>query len=278
MWRAFAGVGGDDHRPVDEITEFARRYGRTKRSFIRCHHGFSRSRNGAANMHAVSCLPAVTGAWQYPGGGALYGQTAIYPLDRSLIEGLDFVDRSIRALDQSRLGAILTGDHEALAAGRRSRPCSCRTRTPRWCAPTSAACIAGLARDDLFLCVHEQFMTETAAFADIVLPATTFVEHDDFYTASGHTYFQVTQKVIDPPGECRENHEVICDARQAARREPPGLSMSAWEIMDRDAAALRDVGRRDQLAPRRAGSRPAVRDRPLPRRVRDVGPEIPLPA
>ena len=64
---------------VEQIVEFARLYGRTKRSFIRCHHGFSRSRNGAAQMHAVSCLPAVTGAWQHPGGGALYGQTAIYP-------------------------------------------------------------------------------------------------------------------------------------------------------------------------------------------------------
>ncbi|HUF92371.1 MAG TPA: molybdopterin-dependent oxidoreductase, partial [Candidatus Limnocylindria bacterium] len=72
---------------VEQITDFARLYGRTKRSYIRCHHGFSRSRNGAANMHAVTCLPAVTGAWQYPGGGALYGHTAMYPLDRSLIEG-----------------------------------------------------------------------------------------------------------------------------------------------------------------------------------------------
>ena len=90
--------------------DFARLYGRTKKSFIRCHHGFSRSRNGAVNMHAVSCLPAVTGAWRYPGGGALYGHTALYPLDRTLIEGLDRVDRSIRALDQSRLGPILTGD------------------------------------------------------------------------------------------------------------------------------------------------------------------------
>ena len=84
--------------PAEEIVAFARLYGRTKRSFIRCHHGFSRSRNGAVNMHAVVCLPAVTGAWQYPGGGALYGHTGLYPIDRTLIEGLDLVDRSIRAL------------------------------------------------------------------------------------------------------------------------------------------------------------------------------------
>src|SRR5581483_10872108 len=81
---------------VAEITDFARLYGRTKRSFIRCHHGFSRLRNGAANMHAVTCLPAITGAWRHCGGGALYGQAGIYPLDRTLIEGLDVVDRGIR--------------------------------------------------------------------------------------------------------------------------------------------------------------------------------------
>ena len=91
---ADARLGCRDHGPDRRrrSSTFARLYGQAKRSFIRCHHGFSRSRNGAANMHAVSCLPAVTGAWQHPGGGAIYGQTAIYPLDRSLIEGLDRVD------------------------------------------------------------------------------------------------------------------------------------------------------------------------------------------
>src|SRR4029450_10549435 len=86
---------------VEEIVSFARLYGRTPRSFIRCHHGFSRSRNGAANMHAVTCLPAVTGAWQHRGGGALYGQTGIYPLDRTLIEGLAGADRPVRGADRS---------------------------------------------------------------------------------------------------------------------------------------------------------------------------------
>src|SRR5690606_4571596 len=81
-----------------EIVEFARLYGRTRRSFIRVGYGFSRSRNGAANLHAVSCLPAVTGAWQYRGGGALYSNGGLYPLDKTLIEGLDVKDRSVRAL------------------------------------------------------------------------------------------------------------------------------------------------------------------------------------
>jgi anaerobic selenocysteine-containing dehydrogenase len=90
----------------------------------------------------------------------------------------------------------------------------------------------GLAREDLFLCVHEQFLTETAAYADIVLPATMFLEHDDFYTASGHTYSQVARKVVEPPGECRENHFVIGELARRLGAEHPGFGMTPWEIMD----------------------------------------------
>ena len=214
------------------ITDVARMYGRTKHSFIRCHYGFSGSRNGAANMHAVTCLPAVTGAWQVRGGGALYGHTALYPIDRTLIEGLDVADRSIRALDQSRLGAILTGDAEALKGGPPVTAMLVQNTNPALVCPDLHAVHRGLAREDLFLCVHEQFMTETAAFADIVLPATTFVEHDDFYTASGHTTFQVTRRVIEPPGECRENHVVICELARRLGAKHRGFEMSVWEIMD----------------------------------------------
>jgi len=215
-----------------EIVDFARLYGRTKKSFIRCHHGFSRSRNGAVNMHAVTCLPAITGAWRYEGGGAVYGQTALYPLDRSLIEGLDRVDRSIRSLDQSRLGPILTGDGGALRGGPPVTAMLVQNTNPAMVCPELNLVHQGLAREDLFLCVHEQFLTETAAFADVVLPATMFVEHDDFYTASGHTYFQVTKKVIEPPGECRENHWVICQLAKRLGAAHPGFQMTAWEIMD----------------------------------------------
>jgi anaerobic selenocysteine-containing dehydrogenase len=225
--------------PAETIVEFARLYGRNKRSFIRCHHGFSRSRNGAANMHAAVCLPAVTGAWQHPGGGALYGHTGIYPLDRSLIEGLDVIDRSVRELDQSRLGPILTGDQEALKGGVPVTAMLVQNTNPAMVCPELHKVHAGLAREDLFTCVHEQFMTETAVFADVVLPATTFLEHDDFYTASGHTTFQVTRKLIEPLGESRENHFVICELAKRLGAQHPGFNMSVWEIMD---ATLRRSG------------------------------------
>jgi anaerobic selenocysteine-containing dehydrogenase len=218
--------------PVSTIVDFARLYGRSKRSYIRCHHGFSRSRNGAANMHAVTCMPAVTGAWQHPGGGALYGHTGIYPLDRSLIEGSDLIDRSVRELDQSRLGPILTGDADALNGGPPVTALLIQNTNPAMVCPELHKVHAGLSREDLFTCVHEQFMTETAAFADVVLPATMFLEHDDFYTASGHTSFQVTRKVIEAPGEARENHYVICELAKRLGAKHPGFEMSVWEIMD----------------------------------------------
>jgi anaerobic selenocysteine-containing dehydrogenase len=243
--------------PVEQIVEFARLYGRTRRSFIRCHHGFSRSRNGAVNMHAVSCLPAVTGAWQYEGGGAVYGQTAIYPLDRTLIEGLDARDRSVRALDQSRLGAILGSEPAALLGGPPVTAMLVQNTNPAMVCPDLALVHRGLAREDLFLCVHEQFLTETAAFADIVLPATTFLEHDDFYTASGHTYFQVARRVIEPPGECRQNHDVVCGLARRLGARHPGFELTPWEIMDRtliasgmwDAETNRARGGQDMALP-----------------------------
>ena len=217
---------------VETIVEFARLYGRNRRSFIRCHHGFSRSRNGAANMHAVTCLPAVTGAWQHQGGGALYGHTGIYPLDRTLIEGLDVLDPTVRELDQSRLGPILVGEADALNGGPPVTALLVQNTNPAMVCPELHKVHAGLAREDLFTCVHEQFMTETAAFADVVLPATSFLEHDDFYTASGHTTFQVARKVIDAPGEARENHFVICELAKRLGAQHPGFNLSAWEIMD----------------------------------------------
>jgi anaerobic selenocysteine-containing dehydrogenase len=218
--------------PVETIVGFARLYGSSKPSFIRCHHGFSRSRNGAANMHAVTCLPAVTGAWQHRGGGALYGHSGIYPLDRTLIEGTDVMDSRIRDLDQSRLGPILTGDSEALKGGPEVTALLIQNTNPAMVCPELHKVHAGLAREDLFTCVHEQFMTETAAFADVVLPATTFLEHDDFYTASGHTTFQVARKVVEAPGEARENHYVICELARRLGAKHRGFEMSVWEIMD----------------------------------------------
>src|SRR3546814_251258 len=98
--------------------------------------------------------------------------------------------------------------------------------------PEHAKVRGGFARDDLFTCVHEQFMTETAAMADIVLPATTFLEHDDIYTAGGHTHLQIARQVVEPFAEARPNHFVICELAKRLGAEHPGFHMTEWEIIE----------------------------------------------
>lgn len=218
--------------PAAEIEAFARLYGATPRSYIRVGYGFARTRNGSAGAHAVSCLPALTGAWQHEGGGALWGNGWIYHLDKTLIEGLDLQDPGVRQLDQSRFGPVMTGDRRDLGAGPPITALFIQNTNPAVVCPETAKCVEGLLRPDLFTCVHEQFMTDTAAYADIVLPATMFTEHDDYYTASGHTYLQVTKAVVSPPGECRSNHEVICALAKRLGLSHPGFDMTAWEIVE----------------------------------------------
>jgi anaerobic selenocysteine-containing dehydrogenase len=218
--------------PVEIIEEFAKLIGERKRAFFRLGYGFSRSRNGAANMHAASCIPAVTGAWTLEGGGAFHINADIYQLDKTLIEGLDVWDRSVRMLDQSRIGAILTGDAQALQGGGPVNALIIQNTNPLSVAPDQTQVKRGFARDDLFTCVHEQFMTETAKMADVILPATTFLEHDDIYRGGGHQYIILGPKLVEPPGECRNNHEVICALAKRVGAEHPGFAMSPRELID----------------------------------------------
>lgn len=229
------------------IVEFARLYGGTKRSFLRIGYGFSRSRNGAVNLHAASCLPTVTGAWQYRGGGALYSNGALYGIDKTLIEGLDARDTSVRILDQCRIGPILLGDKRDLGDGPPVDALFIQNTNPVVVCPESLKVREGFLRNDLFVCVHEQFMTETAAMADIVLPATTFLEHDDLYVAGGHTYLQVARKVVEPFAEARSNHFVICELARRLGAEHPGFHMTEWEMIDRTLRASGKPGA-DELA------------------------------
>jgi anaerobic selenocysteine-containing dehydrogenase len=224
---------------VEEIEAFARLYTRQPRSYIRVGYGFSRMRNGSVNLHAVTCLPTVTGAWRHEGGGAFWNNRHLYHWDKTLIEGLDARDPSTRIMDMSRIGAVLTGDRADLGDGPPVRAMLIQNTNPMVVAPDSNKVRRGFLRDDLFVCVHEQFMTDTARVADIVLPATMFVEHDDIYQAGGHSHIQLGPKLVEPPGECRSNHEVLqgLAARLGARHR--GFAMTALEMID---ATLRASG------------------------------------
>jgi anaerobic selenocysteine-containing dehydrogenase len=217
---------------VDAIESFAKLYGSTKRSFLRAGYGFARSRNGVANMHAVSCLPAVTGAWQYEGGGGMWSNRGMYHWDKTLIEGLDAVDTNIRVLDMSRIGSVLNGDRTELLDGPQVHAILIQNQNPLTVCPDSNSVRRGFSRDDLFVATHEQFMTETARWSDVVLPATMFMEHDDLYQAGGHSHIQIGPKLIEPPGECLSNHELVQALALRLGAEHRGFGMTAMEIID----------------------------------------------
>jgi anaerobic selenocysteine-containing dehydrogenase len=225
--------------PVATIEAFARVIGEHPRSFFRLGYGFTRHRNGAVSMHAAASIPAVTGAWRHEGGGAFYNNGAVYHWNRTLLDGLDVRDPGIRSLDQSRIGPVLCNDPFDLKGGPPVTALFVQSTNPMAVAPDQNQVWRGFARKDLFVCVHEQFMTETANHADIVLPATMFMEHDDVYQAGGHQHILYGPKFIEPPGECRSNHDVVCGLAHRLGADHPGFHMTAKEVVDR---LLRDSG------------------------------------
>jgi len=217
---------------VAEIEGFAHLVGKTPRSFFRLGFGFSRQRNGSTAMHAALCIPAMTGAWQHRGGGAFHSNSGTWALDKSRLTGKHLQKGTPRRLDMSEIGPILTGDARALQGGGPVHAMIVQNTNPATVAPDQKRVQEGFRREDLFLVVHEQFMTETAELADIVLPATMFLEHNDYYTRGGHTRVLYGPAVVDAPGEARSNHEVINAIAQRLGSDDPIFRSS-----DRDVVA-----------------------------------------
>jgi len=215
-----------------EIVDFARLYGSTPKSYLRFGVGFTRSHNGAVNMHAASCLPAVSGAWRQKGGGAFFASFDIWGLDTTLAHAADKAADVTRILDQSRIGAILGGNADALRGGPPVKAMLIQNSNTALVAADTAAVRAGLSRDDLFVCVHEHFMTATARYADILLPATMFLEHDDIYKGWGHTALTYGPRVLEPHGECRSNLDVVNALACRLGGTHASYRMSAPDLID----------------------------------------------
>jgi anaerobic selenocysteine-containing dehydrogenase len=216
---------------VQQIVDFARLYGSTKKSFLRPGFGFTRSRNGSASMHAVSCLPAVTGAWAERGGGGFF-LNINWKLDTTLAHGLDVLDPSTRILDQSRIGPVLCGEEADLKGGPPVMAMLMQNANSANVAADSHKVKRGLSRPDLFTAVHEQFPTATAAYADILLPAANFLEYDDIYYGLGHTHITVGMAVLERYAQARTNHEVVCALARLLGASHPGFGMTAPELLD----------------------------------------------
>jgi anaerobic selenocysteine-containing dehydrogenase len=223
---------------VDEIEAFAKLVGETKKSYFRLGYGFTRSRNGAVSMHAALSLATVLGSWQYEGGGAFHSNSDIFKLNKSELMGTAYADPDIRMLDQSQIGRVLTGDAEALRHGGPVTAMLIQNTNPVNVAPEQRLVKQGFLRDDLFVAVHEHFMTETADLADIVLPATMFVEHDDIYRGGGQSHIVLGPKLVEPPETVRTNLFVIEElAKRLGVADHAGFGLSEREHIDRMLAA-----------------------------------------
>jgi len=235
---AFTGLS------AERIREVALWLAREPRSFIRVGYGMTRNEGGGNALRAVTLLPALTGAWQHPGGGALLSTSGAFVLNTARAFGQP--RPGVRHINMNRLASALVTDNPI-------RALFVFNSNPAAVAPDSRRVRAGLAREDLFTVVLEHFQTDTADYADLLLPATTFLEHPDLYTAYGHYYLQWAEPVVAPLAEARPNswvfrelskrlglpHQALYwDAEQVAREllntEHPNLAGITFERLKQE--------------------------------------------
>ena len=187
------------------IESFAREYATRQPSAIRLNYGLNRHAGGGTAVRVISALPALIGAWRHVGGGVLLSTSGTFPTATAALERPDLVPAGTRSLNMSRIGhilndATLTPPVKAIFV---------YNSNPVAVAPDQESVRTGFAREDLFTVVHDLFTTDTVDFADIVLPATTTLEHYDIHKAYGHLYLSLSKPAIEPLGESKPNTEVF---------------------------------------------------------------------
>jgi anaerobic selenocysteine-containing dehydrogenase len=228
--------------PAATVVGFARRYGASPRTFIRVGIGVSRHDNGGMTCRTLACLPALTGAWADPHGGALLSSGGAFGFDYGVLERPDLMPGPApRVINMIHLGRALTDP----ALTPPVKALYVYSSNPAAVCPNQSRVLEGLAREDLFTVVHEQVLTDTAFYADVVLPATTSMEHEDLYRSFGQFTLQLARPVLPPQGEARSNWET-CGALARAMgvaqehyaKDAPGLIR---EFLARGDAAVRAV-------------------------------------
>jgi anaerobic selenocysteine-containing dehydrogenase len=190
--------------PVEDIYKLARIYGKTSPSFIRIGNGPQHHDNGGMFVRTVSCLPALTGQWLVKGGGAIKGNSGYLAHHADSLQRPDLLkNKQTRVINMNKLGEAL------LALDPPVRSLYIYGCNPAVVAPAGNKVRQGLEREDLFTVVHDLFLTDTAKFADIVLPATSSFENTDFYASYWHHYMQIQQPVLEPYGEAKSNVDVF---------------------------------------------------------------------
>jgi anaerobic selenocysteine-containing dehydrogenase len=214
--------------PAADVERLAHEYAATRPSLIRLNYGMQRHGGGGMAVRAITCLPAVVGAWRDVGGGALLSTSKMYPFDGAALERPDLIHKGTRTINMVQLAEALHGElpePPVLAL-------YVYNSNPAAVCPDQARVLRGLQREDLFTVVHEQFPTDTVDYADIVLPATTQLEHFDIHGSYGHFYVQTNEPAIAPLGEAKSNNDVF---RLLARRL--GFEPELFDVTDEELAA-----------------------------------------
>ncbi|HWQ13450.1 MAG TPA: molybdopterin oxidoreductase family protein [Roseiflexaceae bacterium] len=213
--------------PAETIVALARRYATTKPALLKSADGVQRHGNGGQTFRALCCLPAVVGQYGVRGGGLSYSTSGYVKWDAEAVGHASQCPPTPRVINMNRLGAALTGEaHDPPV-----KSLFVFAANPAASAPNAGLIVQGLLREDLFTVVHEQFMTDTARYADIVLPATTQLEQVDLHKAYGHRNLQYNHAALAPLGECRSNWDTMRALAAAMGYEEPWLHEGAEEAI-----------------------------------------------
>jgi len=209
--------------PVADIEMLAKAYGSTKKAAIRLNYGMQRHGGGGMAVRTVACLPALTGAWREASGGALLSTSGAYPMNLAYLERPDLMPtrngKLPRVVNMSALGDALNKLNDPPV-----KAMFVYNSNPGAVAPDGNQVLKGFSRDDLFMVVSDIFITDTARYADIVLPATTSPEHDDINRSYGHYDLVLNRHAIDPVGESLPNTELFRRLAKAMRMLCPDMS------------------------------------------------------
>jgi anaerobic selenocysteine-containing dehydrogenase len=212
-----------------EIVELARLYGRTAKNgdpvAIRVNYGLQRVRGGGMAVRSVACLPALIGAWRHAAGGIQLSSSGSFPINRSALQRPDLLKVTPRTINMTTIGEDLLRDSSP-TFGPKVEAVIVYNSNPLAIAPDSGKVEQGFAREDLFTVVLEHFQTDTVDYADIVLPATTQLEHVDAHSAFGHLYMMANNAAIAPLGEAKPNTEVFRLLAQRMGFDDPCFSES----------------------------------------------------
>ena len=225
--------------PVEIIEELAHAYAKAKAPFIRLGSGVSRYGNGAMSCRCINALPAVVGAWQHLGGGLLSSSSSSQYFNKSFMQQPNTPTPSKRMMPMILLGDLLTNPKALLEHGLEDTSGGIPVHSlyifssnPAITAPNQNLVRQGLMRDDLFTVVHERFFTDTCAYADIILPATSSAESDDIFNSYGHYTIAASYQAIPPVGESKSNWQVISELARRMGLDDPFFAMTARELIE----------------------------------------------